>query len=166
MPDVAEDWQFHDAVNERLAAGYGLPEDRPTFVPDVARAVVAALTADHDPDQVVGGLSVGALPTLLEASAAESDEEDRSLLDEVIDRLLAGERDEAYEAVRRWAGADDARVRATGHLGLGRFRDADDDSWLAGMWRDEDEELVERGLADPDPTVRAAAEIAYAGEPD
>ncbi|MEV0568317.1 HEAT repeat domain-containing protein [Dactylosporangium sp. NPDC050588] len=156
-----EEWEFDDDVMERLTASDGLTVEAPTFQPELAKAVVTALRAEYDIDVVVGCLSLGALPTLLETATAEPDEEARDLLDEVIEQLLSSQTDESYAAVRQWAAADDPRVRAAGHLGLGRFRAAGGDSWLVDRWRDEDEALVEHGLADPDPAVQAAARTSY-----
>ncbi|MEU0558629.1 hypothetical protein [Dactylosporangium sp. NPDC006015] len=156
-----EEWEFDDDVMERLTASDGLTVEAPAFRPELAQAVVTALHAEYDIDVVVGCLSLGTLPTLLETATAEPDEEARDLLDEVIEQLLSSQPDESYAAVRQWAAADDPRVRAAGHLGLGRFRAAGDDSWLAGGWLDEDEALVEHGLADSDPAVQAAARTAY-----
>ncbi|MEV4134290.1 hypothetical protein AB0J72_19220 [Dactylosporangium sp. NPDC049742] len=156
-----EEWEFDDDVMERLTASDGLTVEAPTFRPELATAVVTALRADYDIDVVVGCLSLGTLPTLLETATAEPDEEARELLDEVIEQLLSAQPGEGGAAVRQWAAAGDPRVRAAGHLGLGRFRAAGGDSWLVGRWRDEDEALVEHGLADPDPAVRAAARTAY-----
>lgn len=156
-----EEWAFDDDVMERLTATDGLTVEAPTFRPELAKAVVTALRAEYDIDVVVGCMSLGTLPTLLETAAAGPDEDDRELLDEVIEQLLSSQPGESYAAVRQWAAADDPRVRAAGHLGLGRFRAAGGDSWLVGAWRDEDEALVEHGLADSDPAVQAAARAAY-----